>query len=79
LSDLSDISNSQGLFGYFWLRVCLGGSCWHFRDSSITPSLELRLTNCQDLWNQDDETDVLGQNSGDSFRLRRVVLPMWGR
>ncbi|CAN1156511.1 hypothetical protein LINPERHAP2_LOCUS20992, partial [Linum perenne] len=54
-------------------RVCLavwfGGEGWRFRDSAISHSLELRLTHRQNCWNQDDETDVLGQNSGAAFRL----------
>ncbi|CAN1302155.1 hypothetical protein LINPERPRIM_LOCUS25316 [Linum perenne] len=40
-----------------------------FRVSVITPSLGLRLTNRQDQWNQDDETDVSRQNTGAVFRL----------
>ncbi|CAN1191841.1 hypothetical protein LINPERHAP2_LOCUS41239 [Linum perenne] len=47
----------------------VGGFNWRFRDSGVTRSLELRLTNRQDRWNQDDETNVLGQNSESSFRL----------
>ncbi|CAN1189957.1 hypothetical protein LINPERHAP2_LOCUS40205, partial [Linum perenne] len=42
---------------------------WQFRDLSITHSLELRLTNRQNQWNQDDETDILGQNSESAIRL----------
>ncbi|CAN1159628.1 hypothetical protein LINPERPRIM_LOCUS22187 [Linum perenne] len=46
------------------------GTGWQFRDSTITHSLELQLTNRQDRLNQNDETDVPRQNSGASFRLR---------
>ncbi|CAN1787814.1 hypothetical protein LINPERHAP1_LOCUS17799 [Linum perenne] len=42
---------------------------WQIRNSSITHSLEPRLTNRQDLWNRDDETDVLGQDSESAIRL----------
>ncbi|CAN1297459.1 hypothetical protein LINPERPRIM_LOCUS23463 [Linum perenne] len=47
-----------------------GVNCCEFRVSVITPSLGLRLTNRQDQWNQDDETDVSRQNTGAVFRLR---------
>ncbi|CAN1799118.1 hypothetical protein LINPERHAP1_LOCUS22007, partial [Linum perenne] len=50
-------------------RVWFWGFGWHFRDSSITSLLELRLTHRQNWWNQNDETDVLGQNSESAFRL----------
>ncbi|CAN1153506.1 hypothetical protein LINPERPRIM_LOCUS14743 [Linum perenne] len=46
-----------------------GVNCCEFRVSVITPSLGLRLTNRQDQWNQDDETDVSRQNTGAVFRL----------
>ncbi|CAN1159461.1 hypothetical protein LINPERHAP2_LOCUS22723 [Linum perenne] len=42
---------------------------WEFRYSSISPLLELRLTNRQDQRNHNDKTNVLGQNSESSFRL----------
>ncbi|CAN1120135.1 hypothetical protein LINPERHAP2_LOCUS23, partial [Linum perenne] len=43
--------------------------CW-FRVLVVTPSLELRLANRQDRWNQNDEKNVLGHNSGAASRLR---------
>ncbi|CAN1301933.1 hypothetical protein LINPERPRIM_LOCUS25207 [Linum perenne] len=35
----------------------------------VTCSFEVQTTCRQNRWNQDDETDVLGQNSESAFRL----------